>query len=105
MNDMTEELRVKINAETGKLTWKELERFFARGVVVKVMPSLDLVDVAVCIAQDDTVMVEAWLAQGLVARASNEDAASWHGGDVVLWAVVAAPWILVQEVAERPAAH
>lgn len=35
-------LRAKLNAETGKLVWNELERHFARGVVIKVAGDLDL---------------------------------------------------------------
>jgi hypothetical protein len=93
--------RAKLNAETGKLAWKELERHFARGVVIKVAGDLDLVDVALAVARDDKVAVEAWLAQGRIVRASTEDAQTWHAGQSQFWAVVAAPWVLIQEVASR----
>ena len=36
MIEDNDELRAKINAETGKIGWKELERHFARGVVITV---------------------------------------------------------------------
>lgn len=97
MNDPDEVLRAQLNAETGKLSWKELERHYARGVVIKVAVGLDLVNVAAHIVRDDKPTVEAWLASGQVARASSDDARSWHDRDATLWAVVAAPWVLVQE--------
>jgi hypothetical protein len=101
MTEAEDILRAKLNAETGKLAWKELERHFARGVVVKVAGDLDLVEVALAMARDDKPAVEGWLAQGGSVRASTEDAQAWHGGQSQFWAVVAAPWILVQEVSSR----
>lgn len=98
MTEALEILRAKINAETGQLGWKELERHFARGVVIKVERGLDLVDVATRIAQDDKAVVERWLNEGRIARASAEDAADWNQRRPMFWAVVTAPWVLAQEV-------
>ena len=95
--DRDEELRVKLNAETGKITWRELERHFARGVVIRVAEDLDLVEVALRMAKDDRPAVERWLTEGKVERASAVDAQDWHRHDPVFWAVVVAPWVLVQE--------
>lgn len=101
MSEAEERLRAKLNAETGKLAWTELERHFARGVVVKVAGDLDLVDVAVAMSHDDKASVEAWLMQGRVVRASSDDAMLWHAQQSRFWAVVAAPWVLIQEVSAR----
>jgi hypothetical protein len=98
MNESDELLRAKLNAETGKLAWKELERHFARGVVIKVVASLDLVDVAFRISRDDKAAVEAWMGQGLIQYAGVDDAQAWHAQQSQFWAVVAAPWVLIQEV-------
>jgi hypothetical protein len=94
-------LRAKLNAETGRLAWRELERHFARGVVVRVAGELDLVEVALAMARDDGKAVQAWLADGRIARATAEDAQAWHAAQSEFWAVVAAPWVLVQEVSAR----
>jgi len=97
MTEPIEILRAQLNNETGKLAWKELERHFARGVVIKVARGLDLVEVAARIAQDDKTSVERWLNDGRISRASTEDAADWNERQPVFWAVVTAPWVLVQE--------
>lgn len=97
MTEPLDILRAKINAETGQLGWKELERHFARGVVIKVQRGLDLVDVAARVAQDDKAEVERWLAEGRIARASADDATDWNKRQPMFWAVVTAPWVLVQE--------
>lgn len=99
MNETDELLRAKLNAETGRLAWKELERHFARGVVILVAPELDLVDVAFRISRDDKAAVEDWMSGGLVRRAATEDAMAWHERQTLFWAVVAAPWVLIQEIA------
>ena len=97
MNDPTEELRLQLNGETGKLGWNELARHFARGVVVKVEQGLDLVEVAASFVKDDKAAIKAWLAAGQIARAATEDAVDWNNRQPVFWAVVTAPWVLVQE--------
>lgn len=85
MNDNTEnehhehhiaQLIDPLNNETGKLSWKELERHFARGAVIKVAVALDLVNVASTFAQDNKAQVESW-------------------------AIVTVPWVLVQEISEQ----
>lgn len=104
MNEADELLRAKLNAETGKLAWKELERHFARGVVILVAAELDLVDVAFRISRDDKAAVEAWMSRGLIRRATAEDALGWHERQAVFWAVVAAPWVLIQALTDTSAA-
>lgn len=96
-------LRDKLNAETGKLSWEELQRHFARGVVVVVGGELDLIDVAVKMALDDSAAFEAWLCAGTVQRAGAEHAERWRRDAPQMWAVVVAPWVLVQEA--RAAVH
>jgi len=39
-------LRAKVNMETSRIEWKELQRFFASGVAIEVSAKLDLVEVA-----------------------------------------------------------
>ena len=41
--------------ETGKLSWHEAERFFAKGIMVKVAAELDLIEVAAAMAEDEIV--------------------------------------------------
>ncbi len=101
MSESDELLRAKLNAETGKLAWNELERHFARGVVIRVAADLDLVEVAVAMSRDDKAKVETWLRQHAISRASTEDALAWHAQQSRFWAVVAAPWVLVQEISPR----
>lgn len=90
-------LYLSLLAETAKIGWPELERFFARGILLHVARDLDLVSVAEAIASDDTTQVSEWLASGLVERVQAETAADYAARDPDLWAVVVSPWVCVQE--------
>ena len=94
-------LRAKLNLETAQLGWPELERHFARGDVIKVAVGVDLIDAALHIAENNTASVEAWLAEGRIARAELSEAEDWHARQPMFWAVVVAPWVLVQEAVKQ----
>lgn len=91
-------LRAKINQETAKIPWKELQRFFAQGRVILVSPGLDLVEVATMAANDRAEELAAWMSNGQIGKVSDELARSWFESDAALWTVVVKPWVLVQEV-------
>ncbi|MDH5231578.1 MAG: DUF2288 domain-containing protein [Gammaproteobacteria bacterium] len=95
-DDSKPELSTKLNLETGKMDWNELQKFFARGVLVVVDSTLDLVDVAERLAADDKDRISQWIEQGLVTRANDDHAKQWHQSQSVFWAVVVAPWVVVQ---------
>lgn len=97
------DLRLKVNSETARLLWRELEKHYAQGNVVWVANELDLVEVAVRISHDDKASIAQWMADGKVAKVSDQQALEWHTGDASLWAVVVSPFILVQQ--DKPTRH
>jgi hypothetical protein len=88
--------RAKVNLETARIAWKELQRFFASGAAIYVSDGLDLVEVAFQFSEDNKLQVERWLVQGQVARVSDSQARAWFEADVEMWAVVVSPYVLVQ---------
>lgn len=98
--ELAEDPRIKFNRETSKIGWHELQKFYAKGMVVCVAEGLDLIDVAVGFFKDDKVAVQNWLESGSVKRADDAQALQWHETDATVWAVVVAPWVLVQPVKE-----
>lgn len=91
----------KLNRETSRIAWRELQSFYSQGAVLVVAPGMDLVAVAAAVAEDDTERVGAWLDSGDLVRAQAEQDARWTEHDAQLWAVVVAPWVLVQQHRER----
>jgi hypothetical protein len=97
------ELHDKINRETARVHWSELERHFAHGAVVYVSEALDLVEVALRIAHDDKAAIAQWMTDGKIAKVSDVQASTWQAADTLLWASVVSPFVLVQP--ERHAVH
>lgn len=97
------ELRAAYLGQTARISWRDLAVHFAGGRVIRVAPGLDLVEVAVQLGLDNVDRFQAWTAAGAVRPANDDDARSWEATGATLWAVVAAPWVLVQPLAEEPA--
>ncbi len=95
---MQEILRAKVNMETSRIHFKELQKFFASGAAVGVSTQLDLVEVALQMHDDNKRQFEQWLQAGMVAKVSDAQAADWFANDTEVWAVVVSPWVLVQEI-------
>lgn len=92
------ELRQKLNLETGRLAWVELQRHYARGAVLAVAPGLDLIEVALALARDDRGRIESWTDTGRLDHASDDQARRWHRDQSEFWALVVMPWVLVQPI-------
>ena len=88
----------KLNQETGKINWQELQRHFARGNVIVVARDLDLVKVAEQISRDQRELIEPRLNSEKIYRATDKDALRWNKQNRSFWAVVIAPWVIVQEI-------
>lgn len=88
--------------ETSRISWKELQKFFASGAAVEVSSTLDLVEVAFQMHEDNKAQFEQWLASGLIAKVADRQAAAWLATEAEVWAVVVSPWVLVQEIRNLP---
>lgn len=89
--------RAKINSETARIPWLDLQRFFAAGKVMHVAADIDLVDVAYALEQDDVEQVKKWTDAMQLGPVSDTQARDWVSNEASLWAVVVKPWVLVQE--------
>ena len=98
-------LYAKLLGETAAISWQELQPFFARGAVLRVEGTLDLVAVAEALAEDDKPRIIPWLASRELRKLEVLDAEDYLARDPQLWAVVVAPWVLVQEREQAPALH
>ncbi len=103
--DVTERehlLRQDYHQQTARIHWHELQTYYAGGSVIVVAPGLNLVEVAVQLGLDSTACFQNWIESGEVAAVSDEQALIWYESNAQLWAVVAAPWVLVQQADDAP---
>ena len=95
-NGREELLRQEFHSQTARIQWRDLQTYYAHGSVVSVAAGLNLVEVAVQLGLDNASRFQAWIEAGEVAPVSDQQALDWYQTNAELWAVVAAPWVLVQ---------
>ena len=92
------DLKTRLNLETGKLTWQELQTYFARGIVIVVGPDLDLLSVGQQLVENQATQIESLISRGDIVRANDDHARKWLDSKPVFWSLVISPWVLVQEI-------
>ncbi|MBF8781518.1 DUF2288 domain-containing protein [Pseudomonas fulva] len=96
MTDRTSTLYAKLLGETATIEWKALERFWAKGDLIWVDPSLDLIEVAAAMAENRSEAVLKWRNAGTVVPLAAEQALELQQRDPRIWAVVVSPFVLMQ---------
>ena len=90
-----------LNAHTARIAWPDLVRHFARGVLVCASPGADLLQLATTLVRDDAAEFQAQVDAGRIWRAQDDDARRWNESQPEFWAVVVAPWVVIQEIEEE----
>lgn len=94
MSDLRAELAK--NIDEAELDW--LKPHIQRDVVVVVNPELDLLDVGVAIANDDTLSVQHWISEQLLHKPLPEQLADWNSSETKRFqALIVQPYVLVKE--------
>jgi hypothetical protein len=97
MTDEPSTLYAKLLGETAVIEWKALERFWAKGDLIWVEPTVDLIEVAQAMAENRAESVALWRNAGTVGAVTAEQALDLQSRDPEIWAVVVSPFILIQE--------
>ena len=92
-----DELKAKLNLETSRIHWHELQTYYARGNIVRVAPELDLLEVASELTADNKTRFQQGMSGDQVGEVPADLARAWYERNAELWAVVVAPWVLVQD--------
>lgn len=93
-----EDANQELLSQTAKISWQELERFFAAGKLIYVSLDLDLIEVGSALMRDNKTAFEAWTTQGLVHPVNDEQAIEWSEAQPTFWASALAPWVLIQDI-------
>ena len=93
----------EVLSQTARIEWIELERHFAAGNLIFISDALDLIEVGVNLIKDNKNQFQEWTSQQLVYPLTDTQAAKWYDQKTILWAAVVAPWVLVQERADKGA--
>ncbi len=83
--------------DEAELEW--LKPHIQKDVVILVVPGLDLLDVGVAIASDDTMKVQHWIGEQLLAKPSPAILDRWNANPQQKFqAIIIQPYILIKEI-------
>ena len=97
-NKNEKNIREHFQKEIGPVRWKDLELFFARGMLIEVNQNLDLLDAAVAAALNDAEKIQSWMEAGLIQKLQDDAALEFSQDNGVLVGVVSPPWVFVQRI-------
>lgn len=97
MNVDIDSLRTQLNGETAKVDWEELLPFYAKGQLIRVDSSLDLIEIGTLVAGNQAEQIARLMQHGKLGKLDDATATDWQQRRPAIWATVLAPWILVQE--------
>jgi len=93
------ELAERFKSDLAEVTWKDLRIHLQRDAIIIVADELDLVTVAVAVADDDKAKVEGWIGAGQLVKPMVEQAEAWEAElDKPFRILIVQPFILVQPV-------
>ena len=94
---MSDELRQHLQNEVHRVDWRPLAPHAKRGGLVLVDSRLDLVEVAVAVATDESRLVQQWMEARQLVRPTEDQIESWHGETEERFTVVIVqPYVLAQ---------
>jgi len=93
------ELRDKLKSELETTDWLALEPHHGREALMIVHQDLDLLDVAVSVAQDNAEDIKKWMSEKKLQRPTEEQVETWKDlREKKYIFIIVQPFVFVQEV-------
>lgn len=94
---MSDDLRAQLEQQIHRVDWKPLAPHAKRGGLVIVDSQLDLLEVAVAVAQDHGEQVQRWMAAQQLRRATAPEIEAWRNEtDERFTVLIVQPYVLAQ---------
>lgn len=95
---MPTDLHKKLREELGVASWRMLQPHHKRGALLLLASDLDMVEVAVAIAQDQVPAIQAWLSSGHLGRPSAEHITLWDQAGASFHFLIVQPYVLISPI-------
>lgn len=90
-------MREQLAAALGNVFFSDLRAHLARGAVVVLDPTLDILDVGEAVVADDKTKVASWIENGLLRKPSLLELETWSAIKDDRWqSLIVAPFVLVR---------
>ncbi|MEM6610875.1 MAG: DUF2288 domain-containing protein [Cyanobacteria bacterium P01_C01_bin.72] len=91
-------LKEKLTKEVADISWQELQPHARRDAIIVLKEELDLPEVAVAIAEDNTVSVQKWISSKSIAKPTAKQLTDWNNNpDKQFMALIVQPFVVVKE--------
>lgn len=95
-----QDLETQLAKELGATEWQTIMPHAKRDAVIVVSEHLNLLDVGLAIAQDQTLSVQHWISEQLIHKPNAEQLSVWNDSpNKSFQALIVQPYVLIQEVA------
>ena len=86
--------------DLAEVCWQDLRIHLQRDAIILISADLDIIQVAVALAEDDSRQVETWITSGAIGKPSRQQLDGWEEDlEKRFRMLIVQPFILVQEIA------
>lgn len=95
-------IQEQLSKDIANIDWQDLLPHAKRDAIIVVAQNLDLLDVAVAIAKDNTVLVQQWIDNKSISKPSSEQLTDWNQEmQKQFVTVIVQPFVIIQEVKQN----
>lgn len=87
----------KLKAEIGTVSWSWLRPHEKRKILFRVSQTLDLVEVALAVAEDQTAKVKSWLENEDLTQPTLRQVAKWEKSGGLFSGIIVKPYVFFKE--------
>ncbi len=92
------DIKTQLSEQIASIEWNLLIPHAHRDALVIVKEQLNLLDVAVAVAEDNATAVQSWISQQLIYKPSPQDLSIWNSQPKKQFmTLIVQPFVLVQE--------
>ena len=93
------DLKERLEKDVAEISWKDLLPHAKRDAIVVVKSELDLPEVAVAIALDNTALVQGWIGDRSISKPTSEQLTDWNSRPQKQFTtLIVQPFVIVQEI-------
>lgn len=91
------DIKTQLAQELAEVEWRDLQPHAKRDAVILVNEALNLVEVGVALANDQATLVQAWIAEQLIQKPSQQQLSDWNENPTQQFnTLIVQPFVLIQ---------
>lgn len=92
------DLQARLQKDVAEITWHDLQPHARRDAIIVVKEELELSEVAVAIAEDNTISVKNWIENQAIAKPTAQQLTDWNSQPQKQFTtLIVQPFVIVQE--------